>query len=43
LSDPIGASVPNDYLQRWPVKRVNSSKADADGATLISDRWSGRF
>jgi putative SOS response-associated peptidase YedK len=28
--------VPNDYLQRWPVsKRVNSSKADADDATLI--------
>jgi putative SOS response-associated peptidase YedK len=28
---------PNDYLQRWPVsKRVNSSKADADDATLIS-------
>ena len=27
--------VPNDYLQRWPVsKRVNSSKADADDATL---------
>ena len=27
---------PNDYLQRWPVsKRVNSSKADADDATLI--------
>jgi putative SOS response-associated peptidase YedK len=26
---------PNDYLQRWPVsKRVNSSKADADDATL---------
>ena len=26
----------NDYLQRWPVsKRVNSSKADADDATLI--------
>jgi hypothetical protein len=25
-----------DYLQRWPVsKRVNSSKADADDATLI--------
>ena len=24
------------YLQRWPVsKRVNSSKADADDATLI--------
>jgi hypothetical protein len=28
---------PNDYLQRWPVsKRVNSSKADADDATLIA-------
>jgi putative SOS response-associated peptidase YedK len=27
---------PNDYLQCWPVsKRVNSSKADADDATLI--------
>jgi putative SOS response-associated peptidase YedK len=27
---------PNDYLQRWPVsKRVNSSKAHADDATLI--------
>jgi putative SOS response-associated peptidase YedK len=27
---------PNDYLQRWPVsKRVNSSKTDADDATLI--------
>jgi putative SOS response-associated peptidase YedK len=26
----------NDYLQRWPVsKRVNSSKAAADDATLI--------
>ena len=26
----------NDFLQRWPVsKRVNSSKADADDATLI--------
>jgi putative SOS response-associated peptidase YedK len=26
----------NDYLQRWPVsKRVNSSKADADDATLV--------
>jgi hypothetical protein len=25
-----------DVLQRWPVsKRVNSSKADADDATLI--------
>jgi putative SOS response-associated peptidase YedK len=28
--------VANDFLQRWPVlKRVNSSKADADDATLI--------
>jgi putative SOS response-associated peptidase YedK len=27
---------PNDFLQRWPVsKRVNSSKADADDASLI--------
>ena len=27
---------PNDYLQRWPVpKRVNSSNAEADDATLI--------
>jgi putative SOS response-associated peptidase YedK len=27
---------PHDFLQRWPVsKRVNSSKADADDATLI--------
>ena len=27
---------PDDLLQRWPVsKRVNSSKADADDATLI--------
>ena len=27
---------PNDYLQRRPVsKRLNSSKADADDATLI--------
>jgi putative SOS response-associated peptidase YedK len=26
----------NDYLQRWPVsKRVNSSKADSDDATLV--------
>ena len=26
----------NDYLQRWPIsKRVNSSKADGDDATLI--------
>ena len=40
LSGEAGAGilkpVPNDYLQRWPVsKRVNSSKADADDATLI--------
>jgi putative SOS response-associated peptidase YedK len=28
---------PNDYLQRWAVsKRVNSSKADKDDATLIA-------
>jgi putative SOS response-associated peptidase YedK len=28
---------PNDILQRWPVsKRVNSSRADAEDATLIS-------
>ena len=27
---------PTDYLQRWAVsKRVNSSKADKDDATLI--------
>ena len=27
---------PNDFLQLWPVsKRVNSSKADAEDATLI--------
>ena len=27
---------PNDFLQRWPVsKRVNSSKANAEDATLI--------
>ena len=26
---------PNDFLQKWPVsKRVNSSRADADDATL---------
>ena len=26
----------NDYLQRWPVsKRINSSKADMNDATLI--------
>jgi putative SOS response-associated peptidase YedK len=40
LSGEAGAGmlkpVPNEYLQRWPVsKRVNSSKADADDATLI--------
>ena len=40
LSGEAGAGilkpVPNDDLQRWPVsKRVNSSKADADDATLI--------
>ncbi len=40
LSDKAGAEclkpAPNDFLQRWPVsKRVNSSKADADDATLI--------
>jgi putative SOS response-associated peptidase YedK len=29
---------PNDYLQRWPVsKRVNSSKANADDATLVDN------
>jgi putative SOS response-associated peptidase YedK len=37
LSGEAGAGilkpVPNDYLQRWPVS--NSSKADADDATLI--------
>ncbi len=28
---------PNDYLQRWPVsRRVNSSKADKDDATLVN-------
>jgi putative SOS response-associated peptidase YedK len=27
---------PNDYLQRWPVsKRVNSSKADKDDASIV--------
>jgi putative SOS response-associated peptidase YedK len=41
LSGEAGAevlkSVSADYLQRWPVsKRVNSSKADADDATLIN-------
>jgi putative SOS response-associated peptidase YedK len=40
LSGEAGAGIlkpgPNDYLQRWPVsKQVNSSKADADDATLI--------
>jgi putative SOS response-associated peptidase YedK len=40
LSGEAGAGVlkpaPNDFLKRWPVsKRVNSSKADADDATLI--------
>jgi putative SOS response-associated peptidase YedK len=40
LSEESGAEIlkpaPNDYLQRLPVsKRVNSSKADADDATLI--------
>jgi putative SOS response-associated peptidase YedK len=40
LSGEAGTEVlkpaPNDFLQRWPVsKRVNSSKADADDATLI--------
>jgi putative SOS response-associated peptidase YedK len=40
LSGQAGAVIlkpaPNDFLQRWPVsKRVNSSRADADDATLI--------
>jgi putative SOS response-associated peptidase YedK len=40
LSGEAGAGIlkpaPNDYLQRWPVsRRVNSSKADAEDATLI--------
>jgi putative SOS response-associated peptidase YedK len=40
LSGEAGAGIlkpaPNDYLQHWPIsKRVNSSKADADDATLI--------
>jgi putative SOS response-associated peptidase YedK len=40
LSGEAGAGIlkpaANDYLQRWPVsKRVNSSKADADDATLL--------
>ena len=39
LNGEAGAEVlkpaPNDYLQRWPVsKRVNSSKANTDDATL---------
>jgi putative SOS response-associated peptidase YedK len=47
LSGEAGAGIlkpaPNDYLQRWPVsKRVNSSKADADDATLI-ERVGGRL
>jgi hypothetical protein len=46
LSGEAGAGIlkpaPNDFLQRWPVsKRVNSSKADADDATLIERvEWS---
>ena len=40
LSGEAGAEyskpAPNDFLQRWPVsKRVNSSRADAEDATLI--------
>jgi putative SOS response-associated peptidase YedK len=40
LSGAMGVAelkpAPNDYLQRWPVsKRVNSSNADKDDATLI--------
>ena len=32
----ISEASANNSLQRWPVsKRVNSSKADADDATLI--------
>ena len=32
----ISEARPSDYLKRWPVsKRVNSSKADVDDATLI--------
>jgi hypothetical protein len=32
----------NDVLQRWPVsRRVNSSKAPADDATLIENRCVG--
>jgi putative SOS response-associated peptidase YedK len=47
LSGEAGAGIlkpaPNDYLQRWPVsKRVNSSKADADDATLIERVESAR-
>jgi putative SOS response-associated peptidase YedK len=42
LSGEAGAGilkpVPNDFLQRWPVsKRVNSSKAAADDATLVDN------
>ena len=42
LSGEAGAGIlkpaPNDHLQRWPVsKRVNSSKADADDATLVDN------
>ena len=41
LSGQAGAEIlkpaPNDFLQRGPVsKRVNSPKADADDATLLS-------
>jgi putative SOS response-associated peptidase YedK len=40
LSGDVGVEelkpAPNDYLQRWAVsKRVNSSKADKNDATLI--------
>ena len=32
----ISKPAPNDFLQRWPgSKRVNSSRADAEDATLI--------
>ena len=42
LSGEAGAGilkpVANDFLQRWPVsKRVNSSKTDADDATLVDN------
>ena len=42
LSGEIGVEelnpAPNDYWQRWPVsKRVNSSKADKDDATLVAE------